>query len=76
VVGHEGVEAVFAGVAEGSVAQVVGQTDRLGQVFIAAQAAGQGAAELGDLDGVGQPGAVADSGSGCWRPREAALRKP
>ncbi len=37
--------------------QVVRQADRLDQVLVAAQGAGDGAADLGDLQGVGQAGA-------------------
>ncbi len=39
-------------------AQVVRQRQGLGQVFVQAQGAGDGAGDLRDLDAVGQPGAV------------------
>ena len=58
VAGHEPVEDHFAGVAEGGMAQVVGQGDGFSEVFVEAEDAGQGAGNLGDLDGVGQTGAV------------------
>jgi hypothetical protein len=35
-------------------AQVVGQADRLGQVFVAPQGAGEVASNLGDLQRVGE----------------------
>ena len=38
-------------------AEIMGQTDRLGQVLVETQGAGNGAANLGDLDGMGQAGA-------------------
>ena len=37
--------------------EIMGQTDRLGQVLVQTQGAGNGAANLGDLDGMGQAGA-------------------
>ena len=45
-------------------AQVVGQADRLHEVFVEAQGAGDGASDLGDLQGVGQAGAVVIAGGG------------
>ena len=58
VVGHQHVEHVFAGVPERRVPQIVGQTDGFGEVFIAAQPAGQGSAELGHLNRMGQTRAI------------------
>ena len=55
--GHAGVERVLAGVAERRVAEVVAERDRLGEVLVEREGAGQRAGELRDLDGVGQPGA-------------------
>ncbi len=43
--------------AEGGVAEVVRQADRLDQVFVGAQRPGDGAADLGHLQGVGEAGA-------------------
>ena len=45
-------------VAKGGVPQVVSQGDGLGQVFVEPQAPGDGAGDLGDLQRVGQTGAV------------------
>ena len=45
-------------VAKGRVAQVMRQADGLGQVFVQAQSAGDGAGDLRHLQRVGQPGAV------------------
>ena len=45
-------------VAKGRVAQVMRQADGLGQVFVQAQGAGDGAGDLRHLQRVGQPGAV------------------
>jgi len=52
-----GVERVLAGVAEGRVAQVVRQRDRLDQVLVQAQAARDAAPELRNLERMRQPGA-------------------
>lgn len=58
VVAHELVEGDFAGVAEGGVAEVVGEGDGFGEVFVEAEGAGEGTGDLGDFDGVGETGAV------------------
>ncbi len=58
VVGHELVHHGLARVAEGGVAQVVGQGDGLGQVFVEPEDACDGAGYLGHLQGVGQSGPV------------------
>ena len=49
------VEHVLADVAEGRVAEVVAQPDRLGEVLVEAQRARDGARDLRDLERVGQP---------------------
>ena len=54
---HAGVERVLAGVAEGRVAEVVRQRDRLDQVFVQPQRARDRAAELRHLERMRQPGA-------------------
>ena len=54
---HALVERVLAGMAEGRVAEVVRQRQRLGQVLVEPEGAGQRPGDLAHLDGVGQPGA-------------------
>ena len=61
---HALVEGVFAGVAERRMAEVVRQGDGLGQVFVEAELAGDGAADLGHFQGVRQAGAVVVVGLG------------
>ena len=51
-------ERALAGMAEGRVAQVVRQRQRLGQVLVEPQHAGDGAGDLRHLQAVGQPRAV------------------
>jgi hypothetical protein len=46
---HTGLEGVLAGMAEGRVAEIVGQGQRLRQILIEAKGAGQGAGDLADL---------------------------
>ena len=53
-----GVERAFAGMAERRVAEVVGQRQRLGQILVEAERAGQRPGDLGHFQGVGQPGPV------------------
>jgi hypothetical protein len=48
------VQRMLAPMAEWRVAEVVGQAQRFGQVFVEAQRAGDGAPDLRDLDAVGQ----------------------
>ena len=55
---HAVVERVLAGMAEGRVAEVVGERQRLGQILVEAERAGERAGDLADLDRVGQAGAV------------------
>jgi len=56
--GHQRVEHHLAGVAKGGVAQVVGHGDGLDQILVKHQRAGDGAGDLGDLQGVGEPRTV------------------
>ena len=51
------VQGVATDVAEGSVAQIVGQGDRLGQCLLASQSVGDGPGDLTHLQGVGEAGA-------------------
>jgi hypothetical protein len=51
------VQSLFSGVAEGRVADVVGQGQGLCQLHIQAQDRGQGAGDLGDFQGVGEAAA-------------------
>src|SRR4029077_1725795 len=53
-----GVERALAGMAERRMAEVVGQRQRLGQIFIDAERAGQRPRHLGDFERMGEPGAV------------------
>ena len=55
---HRLVQRVLAGVAEGRVAEVVGQRDGLDQVFVQVERAGQRARDLRHLQAVRQPRAV------------------
>src|SRR5690606_249771 len=55
---RELVEGLLAGVAEGRVAEVVGQRDRLGQVLVEAQRAGDAGGDLRHLQRVRQARAV------------------
>ena len=55
---HAFVQRILAGVAEGRVAEVVRERDGLGQVLVQFQRPGDGATDLGDLDGMRQARAV------------------
>ena len=55
---HAVVERVLAGVAEGRVAEVVRQRQRLGEILVEAERAGERAGDLRHLDRMGQAGAV------------------
>ena len=57
VVGHAGVERVLAGVAERGVAEIVAERDRLGEVVVEPERAGERAGDLRDLDRMGEAGA-------------------
>ena len=58
VLAHAFVERVLPGVTEWRVAEVVREADRLGQRFVEAQRARDGARDLRDLDRVREPRAV------------------
>ena len=55
---HLGVERLLAGMAERRVAEIVGQRQRLGEILVEAERAGDGARDLRHFEAVGQPGAV------------------
>ena len=54
---HLLVQHPLAGVAEGRVAEVVGERDGFGQILVEPQRAGDRAGHLADFERVGQPGA-------------------
>ncbi len=60
---HEAVEDGFAFVAEGGVAEVVGEGDGFAEVFVEAEGAGDVAGDGGDFDGVGEAGAEVVAGA-------------
>ena len=53
-VGERGVERIFAGMAEWRMAEVVGEAQRLGQILVETERAGDRPADLRDLEAVGQ----------------------
>ena len=55
--GQRLVERRLAGMAEGAVAEIVRERDRLRQILVDPQRPGDGTGDLRDLQGVGQPGA-------------------
>ena len=57
MLGHAGVERVFAGMPERRVAEIVAERDRFGEVVVEPQRAGERARDLRHLDRVGQAGA-------------------
>ncbi len=52
------VERILAGMAERRMAEVVGEAQRLGQILVEAERAGDGAADLRDFEAVGQADAI------------------
>lgn len=56
--GHAFIEGAFAAVAEGAVADIVGEGDGGGEVLVDAEGAGEGAGHGGHFDGVGEAGPV------------------
>jgi hypothetical protein len=63
VVLHEGGEHFFSGVADGWVAEVVGEGDGFCEVGVEAECGGDGAGDGGDLHGVGEAGAEVVTGA-------------
>ncbi len=57
VIPHQPGQSHLAGVTEGGMSQVMRQADRLDQVLVAAEGTGDGPADLGDFQRVGQAGA-------------------
>jgi hypothetical protein len=58
------VEGALAGVAEGRVADVMYQGERLGEIFVQVEGAGYVAGDLRDLHGVGEAGSEVVGGAG------------
>ena len=56
--GEAGVERTLAGMAERRMAEIVGERQRLGQVLVEAERAGERARDLGHLERMGEPRAV------------------
>ena len=56
--GHQLIQRILAGMAERRMAQVVAHGDGLRQILIEAQGPGNGSGNSGDLQGMGQAGAV------------------
>ena len=56
--GHQSIQNTFTRMAERRMAQIVGQHDRLGKVFIEPQRTGDGSTDLRALHRMGQPGAI------------------
>jgi hypothetical protein len=52
------VERPLAGMAERRMAEIVGERQRLGQILVESERAGERARHLGDFERVGEPGAV------------------
>ena len=52
------IQCIFSGVAEGRMANIMGQAQRLGQVLVQPQGPGNHAADLRHFQAVGQPDAV------------------
>ena len=55
---HGSAQAILTGVAEGGVAEVVGEGQGFGQILVQRQVAAQGAGDLGDFEAVGEARAV------------------
>jgi hypothetical protein len=51
---HRLLERVLAGMAEGRMADIVGEAERFGEVLVEAEGAGERSADLGDLEAVGE----------------------
>jgi len=62
--GGDLIEDLLPCMAEGGVSQVMGQGNGLGEVLIEPQGLGDGPGDLGDFQGVGQPGAIVIAGGG------------
>jgi hypothetical protein len=62
--GNKFSQSLLSGMAEGSVAKVMSQSDGFGQILIQTQGFSDGAGYLGDFKGMGQPGSVMVSEGG------------
>jgi hypothetical protein len=60
---HEAIQHFLAAMAERRMAEIVGEGDRLGEIFIQPQRASDGAADQSDLDGVGEARAQVVAGA-------------
>jgi len=63
---HELVEGVLDGMAERGMAEIPGEGDGLGEVFVEAEGTAEGTGEGGDLDGVGEAGTDVVAGAVEW----------
>jgi len=63
VTAEAGIEGALAGVAKGGMADVVDQSQGLGEVFVEAECGGRSAGDLRDLDGVGEAAAEVVGGA-------------
>ena len=58
MVAHQLIELALAGMAERRVAEIMGERQGFGQVLVEPERPGDGAGDLGDLDRMGESGAV------------------
>ena len=63
VIFHEAIEDGFAAMAESGMAEVVGEGDGFGEVFVEIEGAGDVAGDASDFDGVGEAGAEMIAGA-------------
>ncbi len=56
-IGERRGQRVLPGMTERRMAEIVGKTERLGQILVQPERASHGSADLGDLDRMGQPDA-------------------
>ena len=63
---HELVEGVFDGMAKRGMTEISSEGDGLGEVFVEAEGAAEGAGERGDLDGMGEAGTDVVAGAVEW----------
>lgn len=56
--GHDRIEGVFSGMAEGRMADIVGEGERFSEILVQPEGAGGRAGDLGDLKGMSEAGPV------------------